>query len=204
MGMTAREAAPYADPVALPSRGVGRRQMDNAHGWSGRHPDVWKGVVSGLVGGLVASWVMNQFQSGLSKLAQDGNGEAAQAHPDERDSGDDATQKAASSVTAAVLDRSLTKSEKQLAGPIVHYAFGSAMGALYGAAAEIAPPAASGLGLPFGTALWLGADEVAVPLLGLSQPPTDYPATVHASALASHLVYGLTTDLVRRAVRRVL
>lgn len=46
--------------------------------------------------------------------------------------------------------------------------------------------------------------KVAVPALGLSKKPAEYPAAVHAQALASHLVYGLTTDLVRRGLLRVL
>lgn len=61
-----------------------------------------------------------------------------------------------------------------------------------------------GLGLPFGAAVWFVADEIALPALGLSKKPTDYPAGVHTKALASHLVYGLSTDLVRKGVRRAL
>jgi uncharacterized membrane protein YagU involved in acid resistance len=78
------------------------------------------------------------------------------------------------------------------------------MGGVYGALTELSPKVASGAGMPFGAALWLAADEVAVPALGLSKKPTESPAPIHAYALASHLVYGLTTDLVRRVVRRVL
>jgi len=40
--------------------------------------------------------------------------------------------------------------------------------------------------------------------LGLKKPPTEYPLSEHAYALASHLVYGLTTEMVRGAVRNVL
>jgi putative membrane protein len=50
--------------------------------------------------------------------------------------------------------------------------------------------------------VWLGADEIGVPALGLSGPPTQYPLSVHLYALASHLVYGFTTELVRRTLRR--
>ena len=39
---------------------------------------------------------------------------------------------------------------------------------------------------------------------GLSKLPTEYPLSVHAYAFASHLVFGLTTELVRRAVRNAL
>ena len=83
----------------------------------------------------------------------------------------------------------------------MHYAFGTSVGGLYGAAAELAPEVARGAGLPFGAAFWLVADETALPLLGLSKGPTAYPVSTHVYALASHFVYGLTAELVRRTVR---
>jgi hypothetical protein len=36
----------------------------------------------------------------------------------------------------------------------------------------------------------------------LSKGPGEYPPRVHAMGLGSHLVYGLTTEIVRRALRR--
>lgn len=75
---------------------------------------------------------------------------------------------------------------------------------MYGACAELVPEVTAGAGLPFGAAFWLVADEAAVPLLGLSKGPTEYPLSVHAYALASHFVYGLTAELVRRAMRAAM
>jgi uncharacterized membrane protein YagU involved in acid resistance len=72
------------------------------------------------------------------------------------------------------------------------------MGTLYGALAAVLPAATSGFGTAFGTALFALADETAVPVLGLSKPPTEYPLSSHAKALASHLVWGATTEAVRR------
>ncbi|MDQ3064642.1 MAG: DUF1440 domain-containing protein [Acidobacteriota bacterium] len=86
----------------------------------------------------------------------------------------------------------------------MHYAMGATSGLIYGIASEIAPMTTVGLGLPFGAAVWLVADDVVVPALGLAKPATQYPLSTHAYALSSHLVYGLTTDLVRRAVRDLL
>jgi hypothetical protein len=43
-----------------------------------------------------------------------------------------------------------------------------------------------------------------VPAFKLSEPPLEHPPSVHAKALAAHLVYGLTAETVRRLVRRVL
>jgi len=66
------------------------------------------------------------------------------------------------------------------------------------------PAVTAGAGLPNGASIWVVADERVVPALGLSKSPTEYPLSIHAYALASHFVYGLTTELVRRGVRNAL
>ena len=179
--------------------------------------DLVKGAVAGLVGGLVASWTMNQFQAAWSKATegfekphgaqsmQPSEGSTPSQSPDQnKEDQDDATVKAAKAISENVFGHELTKSEKKPAGAAVHYAFGTATGGLYGAAAEIAPEVTTGLGLPFGVAFWMVADEGAVPLLGLSKGATEYPISTHAYALASHLVYGLTAEVTRRAVRNII
>ena len=176
--------------------------------------NVWKGIAAGLIGGLAASWTMNQFQAAWSKVAegfekphgaqsmQPSEGQNAGQAPKENQ--DDATVKAARAISRGVFGRELKEHEKNAAGAAVHYVFGTATGALYGGIAEIAPEVTVGAGLPFGAAFWLVADETAVPLLGLSKPPTEYPVSTHVYALASPLVYGLTTEIVRRALRNSL
>ena len=117
---------------------------------------------------------------------------------------DDATVKTAKAISEKVFGHELQESEKKPAGAAVHYAFGAISGGLYGALAEVAPEVTTAAGVPFGAAFWLLADEVAVPLLGLSKGPTEYPPSTHAYALASHLVYGVTAEMSRRALRQVL
>jgi len=192
------------------AQGAGKQMMSDRRKRGARR-DVWKGAAAGLVGGLVASWTMNQFQALLSKLSEadkksqvSGRGEQQKKSPDDSKEGDDATVKAASAIAEGVFDHKLTKSEKKVAGPAVHYAFGAVTGGVYGAVAELAPAISAGVGLPFGAVFWLAADEAAVPALGLSKSPTEYPLSTHANALASHFVYGLTTEIVRRALRSAL
>jgi putative membrane protein len=182
--------------------------------------DTLKGVASGVVAGIVASWVMNQFQSTWSKLMEGkekphGAQSLQEGSPDhgvarelqERgsdDNDDNAAVRAGTAVAEFVFDKKLTRDEKQIAGTVAHYAMGAASGAIYGAAAEFTPIATAGAGLPFGTAVWLVADEAVVPASGLSKGPNEYPWSIHAYALASHLVFGASTEVVRRAVRRAL
>jgi putative membrane protein len=161
---------------------------------------IWKGMIAGAAGGLAGAWTMNLLQAGLAKMAE----ASSNGQKQKEQESDDATVKAASAISETVADHKLTAREKKLSGPAVHYAFGAVMGALYGGAAEVAPASARGWGLPFGTVLWAGADEVGVPMAGLSGPPWETPASTHASALAAHLVYGATVEGVRRAVRFAL
>jgi hypothetical protein len=158
---------------------------------------------------------MNQFQAAWTRLA--GNSEkphgAQSMQPSQGSTGDqsqdvkeqdDATVKAAKAISEGVFGHELEESEKRPAGAAVHYAFGTASGGLYGALAEVVPQVTTAAGLPFGAAFWLVADEVSVPLLGLSKGSTEYPLSTHAYSLASHLVYGATAELSRRAVRHIL
>lgn len=121
-----------------------------------------------------------------------------------RPSGEDPTIKTADKLSKVLLRRNLRREHKEKAGPFIHYAFGTAMGALYGAAAELKPGVKCVAGLPFGTALFLGADEIALPALKLTDMPHKYPVSTHVYGLSAHWAYGLTTELVRRVVRRAL
>ena len=176
---------------------------------------IWKGMVAGLAGGLLASWTMNQFQAAWTRIAEgtEKSHGAQSMQPSEgshgeqaQDTGeqDDATVETAKAISENVFGHELQESEKEPAGAAVHYAFGTLSGGLYGALAELTPQVTTAAGLPFGAGVWLLADEVSVPLLGLSKGPTEYPVSTHAYALASHLVYGMTAELSRRALRRVM
>ncbi len=118
-----------------------------------------------------------------------------------------ATTKVAEAV-ARVGGKSLSNDQKKKGGIMVHYAFGTLMGALYGVAAEMGSrrigrnPVLPGLG--FGAALFAGADEVVVPALRLSKSPAQASWSEHLYGFASHLVYGTTAAAVFRATRKAL
>lgn len=175
-------------------------------------PNLCKGVVAGVVGGLVASYVMNRFQRLWTRLAygeekarrrpgQGGQVKKSESQRRPRREGESATETAAARISKKLFGRRLGRDAKKRYGRLLHYAFGAASGAAYGAAVELAPTAAAGAGLPFGTAVWIAADEVAVPAAGLSRSPSEYPFPVHAQSFFSHLLYGATTDAVRRILR---
>lgn len=150
----------------------------------------WKGLLAGAIGGLAGSFAMSQFHALLPKTEE----------PSPK-KGEDSTVKAASAIAQGLLHCELTESQKKIAGPAVHYAFGAATGALYGAAVELAQPECTGWGLPFGASVWLGAHVITVPALGLSEPVTESSPLAEAAEFAAHLVYGTATEGLRTLLR---
>jgi len=162
-------------------------------------PSILKGLAAGAIGGLAASWVMERFQYAWMYMA---NNKSQTQETKETSNEEPATIKAAEAVSQKLFGHELTKDEKKLAGDVVHYATGGTSAAVYGVAAEFVPGVTAGAGIPFGTAVWLVIDEGAVPLMHLSKGPAEYPLSNHLYALASHFVYGVTTEVVRRTLRR--
>jgi putative membrane protein len=167
------------------------------------------GIVAGMAGSLVASWLMNEFMENLGPQLQKAvqGSESASQQPQERgdEKPDDATMKTADAVVSTVTGgRHLSREEKEKGGPIVHYAFGAITGAAYGALSEALPETTFGFGTAFGAALFAGADLVAVPALNLSGSPSDAPVSSLATPFAAHLVYRSATEAVRRLVRAIL
>jgi len=148
-----------------------------------------KGLLAGAAGGLIASFAMGKF-SGLFTFGSNSD----QSH-------EDSTVLAASAISRKLFHHDLTPEQKTIAGPAMHYLFGSTMGATYGVLVEFWDAARLGWGLPFGAAVWLGAHAIAVPALGLSEPITRNAPAAEAIEAAAHLVYGAMLEAVRRSIR---
>ncbi len=183
-----------------------------------------KGCVAGLAGGLAATLVMTGFQTAWnaakgksSNGARNGSGEAASSVNNGEQEMEPKSQAGSEStnptekVAGKVVDVAgveLSPEGKKKGGTVVHYAFGTLMGAAYGTALEYAPreyrrsPLRNGLLM--GTALFAAADEIALPALHLTEGPTEVPASTHVYGLISHLVYGATAGLVTRRLRKIM
>jgi hypothetical protein len=165
------------------------------------------GIIAGAIGGLIGTWAMSEAQRGWTRAVGDEVPASAGGKHDARDwqerSEDQNSNEIAAQVVARyLLGRRLTQDELRFAAPLMHYSFGAVVGALYGAYAERGRRARSGAG--FGIVVWLAADEIAMPLLGLSAPTSRRPFEMHMQSLAAHLVYGAATESARRAVRTQL
>lgn len=167
---------------------------------------LWKGCVAGLIAGLAGTAAMTAFQLGWSKAQSEierirSDEQSSSSEQQSSEQGDSSTVKVANAVSKTVLQRPLQQQDKEKASYIVHFAFGTLMGGIYGISSEYLPAARLGHGLLHGIALWGGADALAVPSLGLSSPVTERSAGELAYELLAHAVYGVASESVREVVR---
>jgi putative membrane protein len=167
-----------------------------------------QGLIVGSLSGLVGTVFMTQFQLLWKKASKEeqpfkNKFEAKQSEKEKEDS----TMKTAEKISEAA-GRKLTRAEKKRAGNWVHYSFGAIMGGIYGLVRETAPnylwrinPAISGI--VYGTTVFVGAHEVAVPALRLGSNPLKEPVPDQVSEYLAHLVYGVGTSLSYSVIRRL-
>ncbi len=167
------------------------------------------GLAAGLLGGAVATFVLDLFQQASIKTTQKAEW-ALNARP--RFSEQQKAQlrgyayahaESATRLSNVLTGKDLTREQKDQAIPYMHYLFGALAGAAYGLTAEYLPAATSGFGTTFGSLLFLGAAETALPLLELAPSPRRVPPAMHVGGLAAHAVYGAALEGVRRLTRHL-
>lgn len=183
-----------------------------------RRRSLLKGLLAGLAGGVAASLAMNRllaitgrafhFEAARGPLSVRSDswrrGQGGQLGSEDGLGHEPPTVRAAETISQAVFGHRLTEEEKGPAGQAVHYAFGATTGMLYGALSERFAALTRGFGLPYGLVVWIAADELALPALGLGKSPRQQRLPVHLYALSAHLLYGAMLEGTRRVVRRML
>ncbi|MEM1042329.1 MAG: DUF1440 domain-containing protein [Bacteroidota bacterium] len=166
---------------------------------------LWKGAAAGLVGGLAGAWAKSKTEPVLQVVGEDFfpptydekqlPGADISGHPE---------RMPPALLVARLTGGRISQTQTLAAQSRIHYVFGTGAGVAYGVLAEVAPVVGIGYGLPAALALWAGTHGTMLPALGLQARPADLPTSAHVWEVGSHLVFGLTADLVRRAVRRAL
>ena len=146
---------------------------------------LWKGLLAGLVGGLVAT--------AAKSLAEKVYPPRTHGEPEPPEA-----------LAEKIAGHPLGEETKEVAAETIHWAFGALTGAAYGALAEFYPKATAKEGATFGLALMSLTHESALPAMGLAAPPEEQTTREHTSEAASHLLYGTVTERVRSMVRKAL
>jgi putative membrane protein len=145
-----------------------------------------KGMLAGLIGGLVATAAKSIAEVYPSKTRGEPEPPAALAR------------------ASTELGPRLTKTEKTAAVETIPWGFGALTGLAYGALAEYFPAATAQDGASFGLALATLTHETALPATGLAAEFQEQTARERSREIATHVVYGLMVETVRRFVRKRL
>jgi hypothetical protein len=178
---------------------------------SNAHNAGWKRVLAGMAGGAAGTAAMGIFMKAASRAAGAQNRQPQPKMHDvslfgrKHEEGESATAALGRLAFQAATHREPDPKTKHTLSEAVHWLYGVGQGAAYGLLLGKDARSAVPDGLAFGAALWLFGDEIAIPLLGLSEGPKAYPAALHAQTLGAHLVYGVvaaaTVQLIERASR---
>ena len=170
--------------VALKQRfGVGQSTATEQGGLTPR--SLLKGMIAGMVGGIVAT--------GVKTIAERFYPPRIHGEPEPP------------AVLAEKLSgNALHGTSKTVATETLHWGFGALTGAAYGALAEFYPAATAREGASFGLTVMALTHESALPALGLSASAENQSAREHTSEMVTHVLYGVTTEVVRSLIRKLL
>ncbi|HEX3968159.1 MAG TPA: DUF1440 domain-containing protein [Edaphobacter sp.] len=144
-----------------------------------------KGLIAGLIGGLVAT--------AAKTLAEKIYPPRTHGEPEPPEE-----------LAERFAGHELAEREKETGAEAIHWGFGALAGAAYGALAEYYPAATAKDGAGFGMALSSLTHETMLPAMGLSAEPEEQTRRERTSEMATHVVYGVVTETVRRVVRKML
>jgi len=159
--------------------------MSESHANHNHDRSLAKGIAAGLIGGLVGV-VAKTLAERMFPPHAHGDYDAREA------------------VAEKVAGHALAPATRAAADDGIHWTFGAATGAAYGALAEFYPAATAKEGAAFGMALESLTHETTLPALGISLPVGDQTTRERVSELTTHVIFGLTVEFVRRTVRKIL
>jgi putative membrane protein len=144
-----------------------------------------KGLVAGLVAGVVATAAKSLIERFYPPRIH-GEPEPPEA------------------LAEKIAGHHLNRETRESAGQAIHWGFGAAVGAAYGALAEYYPAVTSKEGATFGLTLMSLTHETSLPAMELAEPAEEQSFRERSSEATSHVVYGLVAERVRRVVRGLL
>jgi len=144
-----------------------------------------KGLIAGLIGGLVAT--------AAKTLAERIYPPRTHGEPEPPEV-----------LAERVAGHKLVGAQKRLPSEAIVWGFGALTGAAYGAVVEYYPTATAKDGAGFGMALSSLTHGTVLPAMGLAAKPEEQTARERTSEIATHFVYGVVTETVRRVVRWML
>ena len=167
-----------------------------------------RATLAGIAGGLAGGLAMNLFSRAVVTAAgreapdaapgPDRVGRGMQPPQAQGRADDDAAVRTGAAAIRVITGHEPDRRTRLSAGVAAHYAFAATAGAIYGCLASRIGIVSAARGALYGVAVWVIADEMVTPALGLARPRRAQSRALQAYSLAGHLLYGAVLEGVVR------
>ncbi len=148
-----------------------------------------RGLVAGVIGGLAGTAVKSLVEHFLTvrKVEQ----RSAQI-------------KIVDDLSTKITGSPISVDNEELAEQLVNFPIGASVGAAYGFGKKDDDELNIKDGIILGGSTWITTHETSLPLMGLEPKPTDVPIRMQMNELFAHVLFGITTEVVRSTVLKKL
>ncbi|MFN4761877.1 DUF1440 domain-containing protein [Gillisia sp. Q332] len=148
-----------------------------------------RGLIAGFLGGLAGTAVKSLVENYLPvrKIEQ----RSAQI-------------KLVDDLSTRITGTPISHQNEALAEQLVSFPFGASLGAAYGYGKKDKDDYKITDGVILGASTWFSTHETSLPMMGLEAKPTDVPLKMQANELFAHVLFGITTEVVRSLVNQRL
>jgi putative membrane protein len=98
----------------------------------------------------------------------------------------------------------ISVNNEELAEQLVNFPMGASVGAAYGFGKKDNEELNIRDGIILGGSTWISTHETSLPMMGLEPKPTDVPIKMQMNELFAHVLFGITTEVVRSTVLKRL
>ena len=148
-----------------------------------------RGLISGLIGGLAGTAVKSTIERFLDVRKVDQKS---------------AQMKIIDDLSVKITGTPVKTDNEGLAEQLVNIPLGVSVGAAYGYGKRDQVDTNLMDGVLLGATTWASTHETTLPLVGLEKSPEDIPISTQISELFSHVLFGVTTEIVRSYVNERL
>lgn len=148
-----------------------------------------RGLISGVIGGLAGTVVKALVETVLPVRKIDQRSAQIKIMDD---------------LSTKITGSPISTGNEALVEQLVTLPVGASVGAAYGYGKKDKDHYNITDGVILGGSTWLSTHETSLPLLGLEPKPTNVPVRMQINELIAHVLFGVTTEVVRSAVNQKL
>ena len=148
-----------------------------------------RGLLAGVIGGLAGTAVKSLVEHFLT--VREVEQRSAQI-------------KIVDELSTKITGSPISVDNEELAEQLVNFPIGASVGAAYGFGKKDNEKLNITDGIILGGSTWISTHETSLPMMGLEPKPTDVPMRMQFNELIAHVLFGITTEVVRSTVLQKL